>query len=275
MFVVTGATGRTGSAVVEGLRRAQRRVRALVRSDAPRSDGVEVVSAQLDDRDALERAFTDAQGVYAIVPENPRATDVHGPRRAIAEAIAEAVTRARVPHVVLLSALPALLADGNGLAADLHYAEDLLRGCGTRVTILRACWFLDNLLATLPLARERGIHPGMMPDAGRRFPTIAARDVGQIAARCLLDPPARTEIVDVLGPTYSMRELVAGLARAVERDVELVEIPAAARIEVLMQSGCSAAFAAAVCELFACLDRVVPAGDRRELGTTTLAEVLR
>lgn len=274
MFVVTGATGRTGSAVVEGLRAAQRKVRALARTQRPHA---EIVPVRLDDREQLARAFTDAQGVYAIIPEDPRAADVHGPRRAIAEAIAHAVVRARVPHVVLLSALPALLADGNGLAADLHYAEKVLCESGARVTILRACWFLDNLLASLPLARERGIHPSFMPAVDRRFPTVAARDVGHIAARCLLAPPARTEIVDVLGPTYDMRELVAGLARSIDREVELVEIPPHARAELLMQSGCSAAFAAAVCELFECLasDRVAPKGERRELGTTTLAEVLR
>ncbi len=282
MLVIAGATGRTGRAAVESLRaRSQQRVRAVVRGRRDvaelRAQGVEVIEAALDDREALVRALDGADGAYVLVPEDPQALDVHGPRRAIAEAIAHAVARCRVPHVVMLSALPAALASGNGPAADLHHAEQLLLASGAIVTVLRACWFQDNILDAVGLARTEGIYPSFFPANAPAMPSVAALDVGRLAARCLLAPPKSSEIVDVLGPAYRVDELALRLGRALGRELTVVTIPPERQRETLVGAGCSPAFADALVELFGALagGRVAPCGDRRELCTTGLDEVLR
>lgn len=238
MFVISGTTGRTGRVVAETLRARGVRVRAL--------------DARLDDRSALTRALTGATGFYVLLPEDPGAADVHGPRRRMADAMAAAVRASGVPHVVFLSAIAASLADGNGPASDLHHAERALADSGARVSTLRSAFFQENVLAALAPARQGGIYPSLVP-ADVVVPTTATRDVGAVAARCLLDPPARSEVIDLVGPLYSTRDMAAALSTALGLPLTVVEIPPAAHVEAFTAAGLSPAFAAAVAELHACL----------------------
>ncbi|MDH4237242.1 MAG: NAD(P)H-binding protein, partial [Nitrospira sp.] len=67
MFVVVGATGHTGSVVVEALLHKKQYVRVVVRSadkGAPwKAKGADVAVASLDDVAALANAFEGAVGV--------------------------------------------------------------------------------------------------------------------------------------------------------------------------------------------------------------------
>jgi len=72
LIVVTGATGQQGGAVARELLAAGHRVRAMTRkpdgeaAKALAALGAEVVPGDLDDAKALERAFTDGWGLYAV-----------------------------------------------------------------------------------------------------------------------------------------------------------------------------------------------------------------
>src|SRR5437870_5857025 len=72
MFAITGITGRVGGAAAAALLSAGQRVRAVVR-DASKgrlwSDrGCEVAIAEMEDGDALARAFEGATGVFLLPP---------------------------------------------------------------------------------------------------------------------------------------------------------------------------------------------------------------
>jgi uncharacterized protein YbjT (DUF2867 family) len=280
MIVVVGATGKTGSVTAETLLAQGKKIRVVVRDakkgDAWRARGADVAIAQLDDARALEAAFAGATGVFALLPEDPSVSDFHGHRRRMADAIASAVRACRVPHVVFLSAVAAVLPDGNGPGKDLHYAEILLRGTGAKVTVLRACYFQENVLAALAPAQHEGIYPSFFPSADVALPTIATRDLGRIAAGCLVEPPAESETVDVLGPVYSVRQLAEGLGRAIGKSLQVVDVPAVAHVEALTKAGLPRAYAEALAEMFACFAsmRVSPQGDRKLSGTTALDETL-
>jgi uncharacterized protein YbjT (DUF2867 family) len=240
MFVVAGVSGRTGSVCAGTLLAQGKPVRALVRDPgkgAPwRARGAEVAVASLDDADALAEGLRGAAGFFALLPEDPRAADFDAGRRRMAAAMARAVEASGVPHVVLLSAIAASLAEGNGPAAHLRLAEDLLRATGARVTVIRAGYFLENAAA------RDGVYPSLLP-ADAPIPAVSAAEAGRLAARCLAEPPARSEVVDLVGPPVTPRQLAASLG------ARLVEIPPEGHVDALVASGASRAFAEAIAEL--------------------------
>jgi NAD(P)H dehydrogenase (quinone) len=177
---------------------------------------------------------------------------------------------------VLLSAVAAVLPEGNGPAADLHRFERALEATGTTLSIIRACWLQENIQSVVPVARSAGIYPCLMASADAVFPTVSTRDVGRIAASLLVSPPPASEIVDVTGPSYSTRRLADALSASLGKPLQVVNVPAAERIPALMQAGLPQPFAEAVAEMYACLDsgRVRPQGDRGMSGAITIDETL-
>src|SRR4030088_2898987 len=72
MYAVTGVTGKVGGATARALLSAGRPVRAVVR-DAGKARpwfdlGCEVALAEMEDGEALTRAFTDVAGVFILPP---------------------------------------------------------------------------------------------------------------------------------------------------------------------------------------------------------------
>lgn len=279
-YVVAGVTGHVGSVVAAELLARHHQVRGIVRDTARgaawSAHGGEAAVGSLDDREFLTRTLRGAAGFFAILPENPFAADFHGDRRAMADAMAAAVKASNIPHVVLMSAVAASLAEGNGPANDLHYFERLLRATGVKLTIMRGCWFQENVGAVLGPATQAGIYPNLMASADAAFPTIATRDVGRIAASLLLSPPPGSEVIDLVGPAYSARDLASALGTALGKQLQVVDVPSAARADALVQAGLPRSFAEDVAELYACFEsgRVRPEGDRMLSGTTTIQEVL-
>lgn len=280
MFVIAGASGNTGRVVAETLLAQGKKVRVLVREESKgavlRAQGAEVAIASLDDQRALEGALADADGFYTLLPEDLSAPDFHAHRRRMADAMSAAIHTSRVPHVVFLSAAAAVLAEGNGPAKDLHYAEKVLRATGAKVTTLRASYFEENVLGVVAAAQQ-GVYPNFMPSADFAFPTVATRDIGRFAARCLVEPPAKSEVVDLVGPSYSVRQMADHLGHALGKTLEVIDIPAAAHVDALTAAGLPKPFAQALAEMFACFasGRVSPNGDRSERCATELDQVLR
>jgi len=194
----------------------------------------------------------------------------------MADAIAKAVEKSRVPHVVMQSAFAASLRDRNGPGKDLHHLEGALRSTGATITIHRACYFQENVGSAIAPARHAGIFPNLMASADAAFPTIATRDVGRFAARALESPPAATEVVDLLGPAYSIRQMAEALGRALGRSLHVVDVPAAAQVDALTQAGLPREFAEAVAELHAAFAAglIAPKGDRRLVGATLIDDVI-
>ncbi|MET0342746.1 MAG: NmrA family NAD(P)-binding protein [Polyangiales bacterium] len=250
MYVIAGASGRTGKKVAETLLAQGQRVRVLVRGDADawRARGAEAVVVALEDGQALREAVAGARGLYALIPD--QAPD----RAAIVDAMV--VAARAVPHVVLLSALPAARASGNGPCAVLHEAERRLREV-TALCALRPCTFQETVSA------RDGTYLHFFGAAP--VPLVATRDVAAAAVHCLREP--RTEIVDLIGPSYTGAELAEALG------ARLIEVPAHARLNVLMQA-MPAPMAHAVAELYACLGSVSPAGDRLIAGSTSFVQTL-
>ena len=278
-YVVTGATGRVGSVVARELLVRGETPRVIVRTDAAarewRDLGAHIARGSLDDAMFLADALRGADGLFTLLPENVPPDDFHGARRRMADAIAEAVTASGAPHVVLLSAIAAVLPNGNGPAKDLHYCENRLRRSGAPTTVLRACYFQDNVASVLPAAMHAGIYPNLLGSSEIAFPMIATRDVGRLAADALIGPAAN-ETIDLFGPAYSIRQVADRLGAALGRPLQVVDVPPHEHVPSLVRAGVPQPLAEVLAEMFAAFaeGKIVPAGDRSLAGTTPIDDVI-
>lgn len=148
MFVVVGATGNTGSAVVKTLLGKKQPVRIVVRSTEKGSTweakGAEVVVASLDDVSALAKAFEGATGIYLMIPPNYAATAWLSDQQVRLDRAAEAVQKSGAGHVAFLSSIGGQLPDGTGPIRAVHYGEGKLRASVRHLTILRSPYFMEN-----------------------------------------------------------------------------------------------------------------------------------
>ena len=279
-YVVAGATGRVGSVVASELLARRQAVTVIVRDEARALEwarrGAEVAVGLLDDRAFVAHAVHGTSGFFTLLPENVRPDDFHGARRRMADAIAGGVRDGGVSHVVMLSAIAAILPDGNGPAKDLHYCERQLATHATRLTLLRACYFQDNLANAIPAAVQGGVYPNFLASADAAIPMIATRDVGRFAADALLAPPQVRQVIDLFGPAYSIRQVARMLGVALDKDLQVIDIPPARQSDTLVAAGIPRPIADAIAEMFGAFNAglITPQGDRSLVGTTPIDDVI-
>lgn len=279
-YVVAGATGRVGSVVARELLNRNHAVTVIVRDQARVPEweqrGAEAAVGSLDDRAFVAAVGRDASGFFTLLPENVPPDDFHAARRRMADASTAGACDAGVPHIVMLSAIAAVLSDGNGPAKDLHYCERQLAARAKQLTLLRACYFQDNVASVIPAARHAGIYPNFLASADMPIPMIATRDIGRFAAQALLAPPQGREIIDLFGPAYSIRQVARALGEALGKELRVIDVPPSRQSDALAEAGVPRPIADAVAEMFAAFNAgtLTPQGDRSLVGTTPIDEVI-
>jgi len=189
MFVVTGASGNTGSVVAEQLLASGQKVRVVGRDPKHLASlvqrGAEAFTADVTDSAALASAFEGARGVYVLIPPNLGVPDVRAYQENAANSIAAALLAAKVSYAVALSSIGADKPEKTGPVTGLHFFEEKLnRIAALNVLFVRAGYFMENLLAQVGIIQNFGIMGG--PVRGDlRLPLIATRDIGAYAAEAL------------------------------------------------------------------------------------------
>jgi uncharacterized protein YbjT (DUF2867 family) len=282
MFVISGATGHVGSVVAKELLAKKQRIKAIVRNPekgaALAKEGTELAVGSLDDRAFLTSTLRGADGFFAMLPPPPFATtDIYGYQQRLADTIAAAVEAAAVPHVVMLSSIGADLPSGNGPIRGLNYLENGLRATATTLTAIRAGSFQENIGVLVGAARAAGIYPSFAPSADTRLPMIATRDIGTLAAESLFLKPAKSEIVDLEGPSYSATDVAAKLGSALGKPLQVVVVPPAEWVNAMTQAGLPRPFAEVYADMYAGFNagRIRPVGDRLVQGRTPIDEVIQ
>ena len=280
-YVVAGVTGRVGSVVATELLSRDVAVTVIVRDEARglqwANRGADVAIGSLDDRGFVARVVRGAAGFFTLLPENVPPDDFHGARRRMADAIAGGVQDGGVSHVVMLSAIAASLADGNGPAKDLHYCERQLELHAKQLTLLRACYFQENVAGAIPAAIRAGVYPNFLASANEPIPMIATRDVGRFATQALLAPPQGREIMDVFGPAYSIHQVARALGGALGKELQVIDIPPPRQSDTLVDAGIPRPIADAIAEMFGAFNAglITPRGDRSAVGITPIEDVVR
>ncbi len=241
MYTITGATGHVGSATAERLLSAGVPVRVVVRDGAKAAPwaarGAEVAVADLGDRAALAAALAGSDGAFVLLPFDLAAPNFHAQARNQVEAIAGAVADSGVPHVVALSSIGAELAEGTGPIVALHHLEEALRATGTVVSAVRPFYFQESVAEVLEPARNQGIFPVFADSADQPKPMVATSDIGEVVATSLQAPPSASEVIDLVGPDYTDRQIAETLGRLLGRDLDVVTIPQAGWLDALVGAG--------------------------------------
>ncbi len=281
MYVVAGVTGHVGSVVAKELLAAGKKVRVVVR-DAKKGEawskaGAELAVGLLEDAAFLAGALKGATAFFTLLPTDFAPPDMYVLQVRKADAIAGAVKQSAVPHVVLLSSVGADLEKGTGPILGLHYLEKKLRETGTRLTAIRAGSFQENIGNSIGAAKAQGIFPNFSGSADYPMPMIATRDIGKLAAQALLEPAANSEVVDLQGPAYSVRDQAKKLGAALGKELKIIDVPAAGHVAAMTQAGMPPHIAVKFAEMYAgfASGQVKPSGARLVQGTTTLDEVLK
>jgi uncharacterized protein YbjT (DUF2867 family) len=216
MIVITGATGKTGSAVAEALIAKGQKVRVIGRDAAKlkgfTAKGAEAAVGDLGDRTFLTKAFKGSEAVYALIPPNFGVADFRAYQKQIGESIVAAIKDSGVRYVVHLSSQGAHLPDRTGPIAGLHDQEERLnRLDGVNVLHLRPTYFMENLLMNIDLIKKMNIM-GSAIRGNVKFAMIAAKDIGAYASERLMQRDFSGKSVrDLLG----QRDLTLDEAAAV------------------------------------------------------------
>jgi len=280
MFVIAGVTGHVGSVVAQELLSHGEKVKVLVRDSAKGAEwskrGAEIAVGALEDEKFLAGALEGAGGFFTLLPPNYQVKGFYAFQRKTADAITQAVKQSAVPHVVLLSSVGAELAEGTGMIKGLHYLENALRAAGTQLTAIRAAYFQENVLNSLAAAKNAGIFPNMTPSADYAFPMINTRDIGLLAAHELMFASGKSEVVDLLGPSYSIRQVAEKLGAKLGKKLQVVDVPPEGHVPAMVQAG----FSQELAEIFAEMNagfasgKIKPVGDRMKLGHTPIDAVI-
>lgn len=223
-IIVTGATGKTGSAVVSELLKAEYRVRALVHREDARSArlqtlGAQIAVADLSDADRVADALKDVQRAYFCPPYDPYM--IQG-----AVAFAVAAKEAQLEHIVGLSQWLASPSHPS-LSTRQSWLVDRLFSMlpGVTHTILNPGFFADGYLLTIGMAAHMGVFPWIFGDSRNAPPSN--EDIARVAVAALIDPkrhagksyrPTGPELLDAAN-------MAKAIGRAVERSVRVVPTP--------------------------------------------------
>jgi len=256
MYVVTGASGNTGRVVANHLLDQGKKVRVIGRS-AERlqsfvARGAEAFVADMSDQAALSKAFSGAEGVYAMIPPSMTSQDYRGDQRRASDALAGALEQAGVKHTVVLSSVGADKQAGTGPVAGLHeFEETLNRIAGLNVVYLRAGYFMENTLGQAAAIHAMGKSGGPLR-GDLKLPMIAARDIGSAAAELLtaLDFSGK-QTRELLGQRdLSMDEATAIIGKAIEKpDLKYVQLPGEQMQPIFIQMGMSPNVASLILEM--------------------------
>jgi uncharacterized protein YbjT (DUF2867 family) len=246
LYAVTGVSGRTGAAVARTLLAAGKGVRVIVRSQANgavwANQGAEVVVANLTDITALSNALSGTEGAYIISPPQYAQDDLFKQADVMAETIAEASIKARLPKLVALSSIGADKSKGIGLISMNRTLEQSLEQTGLPVTFLRAAYFMENWGPMIQFALQQGSFSSFLSPLDRKIPMIATDDIGRIAAEALNEHWEKTRVIELEGPRpYSPNDLANSLTQSLGKTVDAKAFAKADWAKALLGSGMSEA----------------------------------
>lgn len=272
-IAVTTPTGNIGSRVVEKLIEAGADLTLLARDPSRLPDEVRaratVKQGSLEDADFLRDATVGADALFLLIPPTYTTDDWASFQLGIGRAAADAVRANGIRRVVFLSSGGAHR-DDMFAVTRLGKVEKLLEAAAPDVVSLRAAFFMENFLSAVPTIADHGsIYMTLRPDL--RLPMVATRDIGDAAARWLLDERwSGHQVRGVQGPAdITPDEAARAFSAVLGRQVRYVQVSEDDARQALRGMGASEHVADEYPRLFTALDRNADDREPRTPETTT------
>ncbi len=224
-ILVTGATGKTGAALVAELRRSQWPVRAIASREDQRSArlrelGADVVIADMYDPEQLYVAAKGTQRAYYLPPMRPYMIQA-------ANAFAVAARDARLESIVQMSQWTSSASHPTAMTRQIWLIDRVFSMIpGVAHTIFNPGMFADNFLRVIDFAALLGIFPVLMGNS--KCAPISNEDMAKCIAALLTGDPARHagQSYRPTGPELlSGQEMARIIAKTVGHRVRPVNLP--------------------------------------------------
>lgn len=225
LILVTGATGKTGGAVVAQLLELGHPVRATVRTRDERADrleslGADIVVADFHDLHSMRSAMEGVGRVYFVYPPQ-------GDRLIEATTIAAtAAQESGVTALVNMSQISAREYSDSPLARHHWLSEKILDWANIGAIHIRPTFFAEMLvlLGAETMAAQGKLY---LPYGGERHAPIAASDIARVVVALLTAPESHVGARHVLtGPrNLTIAEMATILGEELGREIEYVDLP--------------------------------------------------
>ncbi|MCX5545276.1 NAD(P)H-binding protein [Paraburkholderia sp. CNPSo 3076] len=284
MFVIFGASGKAGRVTAAALRRAGKPVRAVVRharqGESLAELGCEIVLADLTDALSVAAAIEGAHAVQLLCPVPSGDTDPETTMRTMIDVATDALRENPPATLLAISDYGAELPLNTGITRLYHYLEKQLKPIATQLVLLRSAEHMQNWAAFIPGALATGTLPSLHLPLERRFPTVAAQDVGTASAALLLEShqSGMPRIVSIEGPhRVSVNDIAAALSAASGRTITPHVLPRESWAPMLLKAGLSEKHGRLITDLYDVYNTgridVEASRSERRFGTTALSDV--
>lgn len=234
LILITGATGKTGTPVIEQLLERGYPVRAFVRRLDQRSQrlselGAEVVKGDFMDLESLRQGMKGIKRVYFCYP----------PLDGLLEATTNVAIAAReegIEALVNMSQLPAREYAKSPLSLEHWQAEQVLDWANIGASHINPTFFAEDLylFTGQSIATEGKMY---LPFGEGKHAPVAASDIAQVVVGILEDPkPHVGQRYVITGPkNMTLVEIAEVLSTALGKPIEYVNLPIEAWGQALLK----------------------------------------
>ncbi|MBB3458964.1 uncharacterized protein YbjT (DUF2867 family) [Rhizobium sp. BK313] len=225
MFAITGITGKVGGALARTLLANGKAVRAIVRDQTKGASwaalGCEIAIAEMEDAKALSAAFAGAEAVFILPPSEFDPEPGYPEAQKVIDSVVTALKTARPKRVLCLSTIGADATEDN-LLSQRTMLEEALDKIELPVTFLRPAWFMENALWDVATARDSGVLHSFLQPSDKKFPMIATKDIGILAAELIQEDWTGKRVVELeAAQRVSPNDLARAFEGALNRPVKV------------------------------------------------------
>ncbi|KGI86388.1 NmrA family protein [Exiguobacterium mexicanum] len=234
-YLVTGATGKLGSKIVDVLLKSVPAselavsVRNPEKAEALKAKGVDVRHGDFDKPETLDEAFKGVERLLIISADGDNDTRIRQHANAV-----EAAERAGVSFIAYTSLADAT--ESQNLMAPPHVeTEGAIERTGIPHAFLRNNWYLENELGSI-----QGVLAGAPWVTAARDGKVGwalQDDYAEAIANVLMADDFEQDIFELSGPLHTQAELVEALSEVLGREVTFQEVSTDAYAGVMRGAG--------------------------------------
>jgi len=241
MHIVLGATGHIGSAVAETLLENQEPVTIVTRSRDKAAiweqKGAHVAVADVSDVEALWKILDNGQTLFLVNPPAAPNTDTVAEELKTAHYILQALEGSTIEKVVAISTYGAQQGDNIADLGVLYEMEHQLARLDVPADVIRCAYYMSNWDTALESVMQEGKLYTFLPKA-LKLPMVAPQDIGRFAARLMMQQHENSGLYNFEGPErYSPEDVAQAFGKALNKPVEVIEIPREERVSSLISLG--------------------------------------
>jgi len=222
---VVGSSGYVGLSTVKSLSQYSQTfniyagVRDLysAKNDALSMPGVNLIRADMGNRDILVENLKDADCVFIVSPNDKN-------RISLVSNTIDACKEVSVGHIVILS-IPSVEAVGTVYGNQFRDIEDYAKQSGLPFTIVRLSMFMENILGQVDTMVSRGEFYSPLPSRDTYHNSASVTDISECIAKIMVDRKSyEGQTLNLTGNLYCEADYAEAFSTVVGKTVQHVKV---------------------------------------------------